>query len=116
MRSATNERASKESGEPASRGVTGLAALRSPAAIAMATAAALVSVPYLIPGLERFRLLTPLPEDASLFAGAAPAQPAATVGEAELKLETKDDSELRQPEDIQLPAAAREIVPPPNAE
>ena len=95
---------------------SGPRALVSPPMIAIVTVAALVGVPYLVPHLDRLRLLTPIPESASLFAGAPPAQPAATVGAAELKLETKDDSALRQPEDVELPAAAREIVPPPNAE
>lgn len=94
----------------------GLAVLRAPTTIAMVTVAALVALPYALPKLERFRLLTPLPETASLFAVAPPPSPAATVGEAEIKLETKDDDTLRQPEDVVLPAAAREIVPPPNAE
>ena len=102
----------------ASKGPTwsGPAVLTSRPMLAMVTLAALVGVPYLIPKLDRFRLLTPIPETASLFAGAAPAQPAATVGAAVLQMETKDDEALRQPEDVQLPAAAREIVPPPNAE
>ena len=95
---------------------SGPSVLTSRPMIAMVTVGALVGLPYLVPGLTRFRLLTPLPETASLFAAPAPAQPAATVGAAELKMETKDDAELRQPEDVQLPAAAREIVPPPNAE
>lgn len=95
---------------------SGPRALVSTPMIAIVTAGVLVGVPYLVPGLDRFRLLTPLPESASLFAGAPPAQPAATVGAAELKMETKDDSAMRQPEDVELPAAAREIVPPPNAE
>lgn len=94
----------------------GAAVLRSPAAIAMVTVAALVGVPYLVPGLARVRLLTPLPETASLFAMPAPAQSVAAVGEAEIKIETKDDEALRQPEVVELPAAAREIVPPPTAE
>ena len=95
---------------------SGLAVLRAPTTIAMVTVAVLVGLPYLVPRLDRFRLLTPLPETASLFAVASPPKPAATVGEAEIKLETKDDDTLRQPEDVVLPAAAREIVPPPNAE
>jgi lysophospholipase L1-like esterase len=90
--------------------------LASPSAIAMVTVAALVAVPYLAPKLDRFRLLTALPESASLFAAAPAAQPVASVGEAELKIETKDESALRQPEDVQLPAAAQGVVPPPNAE
>ena len=94
----------------------GASVLLSPPAIAIATLAALVGLPYVVPGLARFRLLTPLPETASLFAQPAPAQPAATVGEAEIKIETKDDDALRQPEVVELPAAAREIVPPPTAE
>ncbi|MEZ4313631.1 MAG: hypothetical protein R3F14_36885, partial [Polyangiaceae bacterium] len=94
----------------------GPAVLTSRTALAMLTAAVLVAVPYAVPQLGRLRLLTPLSESASLFGSPAPAQPAATVGEAELKIETKDDDALSQPEVVELPAAAREIVPPPNAE
>ena len=57
---------------------SGPRALVSPPMIAIVTVAALVGVPYLVPHLDRFRLLTPIPESASLFAGAPPAQPAAT--------------------------------------
>ena len=117
--------AAKESAAPATSATvppptgpswSGPRALVSPPMIAMITVGALVGLPYLVPKLDRLRLLTPIPESASLFAGAPPAQPAATVGAADLKMETKDDGALRQPEEVELPAAAREIVPPPNAE
>jgi lysophospholipase L1-like esterase len=98
------------------RAFRGARTLLSPSAIAMVTVAALVGLPYLVPGVQRLRLLTPLPETASLFAMPAPAQPAATVGAAKLEAETKDDDALKQPEVVELPAAAREIVPPPTAE
>ncbi|MBK8251947.1 MAG: hypothetical protein IPK82_04690 [Polyangiaceae bacterium] len=97
-------------------GRSSVSVLTSPSAIAMVTVAALVGAAYLIPGAQRFRVLTALPESASLFPVPAPAQPAATVGAAEIKIETKDDDTLRQPEVVDLPPAAREIVPPPNAE
>lgn len=94
----------------------GVQVLLSAPTIAMATVAALVGAAYVVPVESRFRLLTPLPETVSLFAVAVPPQPAATVGAAEIKLETKDDEARSLPEVVELPAAAREIVPPPNAE
>jgi len=85
--------------------------LRSPAALALLTLVALLSLPYRIPGLHRFRLLTPLAEGEGLVAVAPQAAPSASVGETPLVLETTEQSELRQPEEVALPAAAAEIVP-----
>src|SRR5262245_18845170 len=76
--------------------------LISPAAGAMVTLAALVAVPYVLPGLARLRLLTPLPEGSGLVT--APAAPSASVGEAKLVAETTVAAELSQPE--------REAPPP----
>jgi len=89
--------------------------LTSRAAGALLTLAALVAVPYAVPGLGRLRVLTPLPEGAGLVTRApatvASAAPAATVGEARLVIETTEQAELRQPEVVALPPAAREAVP-----
>ncbi|MCK6590525.1 MAG: hypothetical protein L6Q76_23420, partial [Polyangiaceae bacterium] len=62
---------------PANEELEGVNGLRSTAAIAMLTAAALVAVPYAVPSLWRFRLLTPLPEGAGLVTVPPPAAGAA---------------------------------------
>jgi len=92
--------------------------LVSPAAAAMLTLAVLVAIPYAVPALWRFRLLTPLPEGAGLVAmpPAAAAAPAASVGETSLVIETTEQSELRQPEEVALPPAAAEVLPPTASE
>src|SRR5689334_1152515 len=82
--------------------------LGSRAAGAMATLALLVAVPYAAPKLARLRVLTPLPDGAGLFASTPAAAPSATVGEARLLLETTEQSELRQPEEVPIPPAAKE--------
>lgn len=84
--------------------------LTSSAAGAMATLALLVALPYAHPSLSRLRLLTPLPEGEGLVTAAPPA-PAASVGETELVIETTEQAELRQPEEVVLPAAAVELAP-----
>jgi lysophospholipase L1-like esterase len=109
--------------EGAARGGTGdetRSGLRS-TAIAIGTLAALLALPYAVPGLARLRLFQPLPEGVGIAAAARPvaaAAPAATVGEAKLVLETHEQADLRQPEEIALPAAAasaasREKAPRP---
>lgn len=87
-----------------------LAALRSPAAVAMATLALMVAVPYAVPRLERLRLLTPLPPEQSLLQAGSAASPAATIGEVALVFETAEQEALAQPEEIHLSAAAAEVV------
>lgn len=84
----------------------------------MLTLAVLVAIPYAVPALWRFRLLTPLPEGAGLVAmpPAAAAAPAASVGETSLVIETTEQSELRQPEEVALPPAAAEVLPPTASE
>jgi lysophospholipase L1-like esterase len=84
--------------------------LGSPAALAMVTLAALVALPYALPSLARLRLLTPLPDGQRLVAVAPPA-PAASVGETALVIETTEQAELQQPEEVVLPPAAAEIAP-----
>ena len=84
--------------------------LTSPAALAMATLAALIALPYAVPGLPRLRLLTPLPDGEGLVAFSAPA-PAPSVGEAALVAETTAQEGLQQPEQVALPPAAAEILP-----
>lgn len=85
--------------------------LFSRSAGAILTLALLVGAPYASPRLSRFRVLTPLPEGASLIAR-GPTAPAATVGETKLAIETTEQAELRQPEVVAIPAAAREALPP----
>jgi lysophospholipase L1-like esterase len=84
--------------------------LLSRSAGALAVLGALVAIPYGVPGMQRFRVLTPLPEGMALIAP-APAAAAATVGEARLVIETTEQAELRQPEVVTIPAAAREVLP-----
>ncbi|WP_437808771.1 GDSL-type esterase/lipase family protein [Sorangium sp. So ce1078] len=84
--------------------------LASSAAGALATLALLVLVPYAHPSLSRLRLLTPLPEGEGLVVVPAPA-PVASIGETTLVTETTEQAELRQPEEVALPAAAAELVP-----
>lgn len=57
--------------------------LRARAMGAMLTAGCLVALPYAVPGLERLRLLQPLPEGQGLSFAPPPA-PSATVGEVAL--------------------------------
>jgi lysophospholipase L1-like esterase len=90
--------------------------LSSRAAGALATLALLVGLPYAVPGLHRLRVLTPLPEGASLITPPPAAAPAASVGETRLVLETTEQDELRQPEVVVIPAAAREAIPAVAAE
>lgn len=87
--------------------------LRSPAALAMLTLAVLVAIPYAVPSLWRFRLLSPLPEGTGLVAAASPAAaaPSASVGETSLVLETTEQSDLTQPEDVAIPAEAKAVLP-----
>lgn len=91
------------------RGTNGL---ESSATLALATLLVLVAIPYFHPALERFRLLTPLPEGQGLVAVAPAAAPVASVGEAALATETTQQTELSQPEEVTLPPAAAEIVEP----
>ncbi len=86
--------------------------LRSSTALALITLAVLVGIPYLHPSLTRFRLLSPLPEGEGFVAVAPAASPVASVGEAPLVVETTEQSELSQPEEVSLPPAAAEIVAP----
>lgn len=90
--------------------VVGTNGLKSSALLALLTLVALVALPYRVPGLARFRLLTPLPEGAGLVAVSPQAAPAPSVGEAALVVETTEQAELRQPEEIALPPAAVEAL------
>ena len=97
-------------------GPAGTNGLFSSAAVAMLVLAALVAIPYAIPGLGRFRLLTPLPEGEGLaerLLRRAP-EPVASVGEATLAVETREEEQraLAQPEEPKIPAAAQELVAP----
>lgn len=90
--------------------------LRSSAAVAMLSLAVFTAIPYAVPKLARFRLLTPLPEGAGLVMVAPPsaasAAPTAPVGETALVIETTEQTELRQPENVALPPAAAELIAP----
>jgi hypothetical protein len=84
--------------------------LNSPALVAMATLALLIAIPYAVPRLARFRLLKPLPDGEGLVPAPAAAASSAPVGETRA-LESTDQSELRQPENVVLPPQAVEAVP-----
>jgi lysophospholipase L1-like esterase len=85
--------------------------LRAPALGAMVTLAALVAVPYLVPGLERLRLLQPLPPGAGIVLAPPPAE-TAEVGEIELPAaEAGELDHLGVPEEVDIPAPARELYP-----
>lgn len=101
---------------PAPNGEGAVNGLFSRSAGALITLAALVAVPYAIPALARFRVLTPLPEGAGLIPRTAAAAPAASVGETKLVIETTEQSELRQPEVVAIPEAAKQAVPAATAE
>jgi lysophospholipase L1-like esterase len=91
--------------------------LVSPTAAALVTLASLIALPYVVPRAQRLRLLEPLPEGAGLVAAALPAPsaaPSASVGEAKIAFETSEQAELRQPEVVAIPAAAREAVGAPT--
>lgn len=102
--------------DPPERSLDAQNGLVSRSAGAMLALAVLVAVPYAIPGLARFRLLTPLPEGKGLVLAPRPAvsaAAAASVGETKLVIETREQNELRQPEEVALPPAAKEVVLPP---
>src|SRR4051812_48460354 len=93
--------------------------LASSALGAMATLAALIALPYAAPGLSRSRLLAPLPDGQGLVLAppkVASAAPAASVGEAQLAAETREQAELQQPEEVAIPPSAAEVVPGARAE
>ncbi|MEO5729499.1 MAG: hypothetical protein ABI134_12865, partial [Byssovorax sp.] len=86
--------------------------LASPALAAAITLLGLIGLPYRIPGIERFRLFTPLPEGVALVIAppvTAGAAPVASVGEAELGVETHDDTP--KPDEVVIPPAAIEALP-----
>lgn len=88
--------------------------LVSPAFGACIALALLSALPYLVPGLGRLRLLSPLPPDKALALApktTASAAPAASVGEAKLAAETTEQAELRQPEQVELPPEAARVLP-----
>jgi hypothetical protein len=96
-------------------------ALTSTAAWAMLTLAVLVGVPYVVPGLARLRLFTPLADGQGLVSWKPAPAPVASVGEAALPSETRDQHELAQPEEPAasaaaiLPAAAVSADKPPRS-
>src|SRR5215210_3865324 len=82
----------------------------------MLTVALLTAIPYAVPSLRRFRLLTPLPDGAGLVMvpppAAVSAAPVAPVGETSLVIETTEQADLRQPEEVVLPPGAADVVAP----
>lgn len=98
---------------PTSTGIrSGTNALESSTALALATLLLLVAIPYFHPALQRFRLLSPLPEGQGLVAVPPAPTPVASVGEAPLVVDTSEQSQLSQPEEVALPPAAAAIVEP----
>jgi lysophospholipase L1-like esterase len=95
---------------PASSPASGRArdALLSKPVGAFAVAMALVGLAYLIPGAERFRLLSPKPVEESTVPAASDSA-AAPIGEVKLVDETTDRPELAVPS---LPPAERTKKPP----
>jgi lysophospholipase L1-like esterase len=87
------------------------AALRSPSTVAMLTVALLTALPYAVPKLARFRLLSPLAPGQSLVEPKRAPAPVASVGEVTLAFGTDDRGDLAQPEQVELPAAAAEVLP-----
>jgi lysophospholipase L1-like esterase len=88
--------------------------LRSPVMGAMATLALLIAIPYATPKLERLQLLTPLREGVAIMIAphaTAAAAPVASVGEAKLAIETNDQAELRQPEEVSPASISVEAAP-----
>jgi lysophospholipase L1-like esterase len=98
-----------EQQEPAPPGGNGLV---SRTWFALLTLGALVALPYGVPRLARFRVLTPLPDGEGLLASAPAAAPAPSVGETRLVIETTEQAELRQPE-VAAPAAEEKKPPRP---
>ncbi len=93
---------------------SGANALRSRTTLSLVCLLAFVGLPYLIPGMGRFRVLTQLPDGVGLFAPekvAVGAAPVASVGEASLAKESGDQGDLRQPEVVVIPPAAVAAVP-----
>jgi lysophospholipase L1-like esterase len=89
--------------------------LRAPAVGAIATVALLVAIPYLVPGLERLRLLHPLPPGAGIVLAPPPAE-TATVGEVELPpAEAGELDHLGVPEEVEMPAQALALYPSATA-
>lgn len=100
----------------ASAARTGGNGLRSSAALAMAVLGLLVALPYLIPGWERLRLLSPLPEGEGLMLR-APEPDEPPVGEADVpELSSDQDDRLALPEQIGIPPAAEASASPNDSE
>ncbi len=96
---------------PQGNATSGTNGLRSKAFFAALSTGILVALPYAVPGLDRFRLLTPLPDGQSLFSVANAPVPSASVGETALDHETTEQTDLAQPEVVRLPPHAKEALP-----
>lgn len=80
------------------------------ALLAGATACVLIAIPYALPGLDRFQLLTPLAPGEGLTL-APPAAESTVVGETELPaVASAANTHLRIPEQVELPKRARKLV------
>ncbi|HRI70497.1 MAG TPA: hypothetical protein PK156_39970 [Polyangium sp.] len=103
---------SSDKPKPTVRPSAGTNGLESSTTLALVTLLVLVAIPYFHPALERFRLLSPLPEGQGLVAVPPAAAPVASVGEAPLVVDTNDQPQLSQPEEVKLSPAAAELVEP----
>lgn len=82
------------------------------ALFATVTLGALMGVPYLVPGLERLRLLSPLAPGQGLELAPPPAEKSAEVGELALPpAEAGALDHLGVPEEVSIPERARKLVP-----
>ena len=73
---------------------------------------ALIAVPYVVPGLSRFRLLQPLAPGEGLELAPPASQKSAEVGEIDLPdAEAGELDHLGVPEEVAIPAKARDLVP-----
>ncbi len=80
-------------------------------ALAVVTLLVAIALPYGVPGLERFRLLSPLAPGEGFALAPPPVEASAEVGEVALPPADADGTEhLGVPEEVSLPARARELV------
>jgi lysophospholipase L1-like esterase len=88
-------------------------ALLSRPALAVATLAAMIAIPYAIPGARRWRMLAPRDSSGASAVPAASDSAAATVGAVRLADETSDRPELALPDRVSIPAGSAGLPPLP---